>query len=94
MISNRGQAFLTILQAQILQTDGNFFQNIEKQARKRPESKQEYIFWLKYPSKNKVLLFGKYVPAFVDVLGPTSASRNFPVKNISWFRQKTKAIVF
>ncbi len=34
------------------------------------------------------------IPAFVDVFGPSSFSRNFPVKNISWFRQKTKAIVF
>lgn len=33
--------------------------------------------------KTNVELFGKYVPAFVDILGPTSPSRNVPVINIS-----------
>ena len=43
-----------MLQAQILQTGGTrqFFQNIEKQARKKPESKKECIICVKYPSKN------------------------------------------
>ncbi len=44
-----------MLQTQILQTGGTrqFFQNIEKQIRKKPESKQECIICVKCQSKNK-----------------------------------------
>ncbi len=80
-----------MLQTHILQTGGNFFQNIEKQARKKPKSKQECIFLYEISKLKQNLAVWQAssgVAAFVDVLGPTSSSINFPVKNISWFRQK------
>ena len=57
----------------------NFFQNMKK----AKKNKEECSF----------VVFGNYVPAVV-VLGPVSSSRNFPVKSISWFCKRNKAVAF